>query len=541
MKKLLLFAALFLCGLALVACSGQADTVTTADGLVLTPNADGTAYTVTDYIGTADTVTVPAVHSGLPVTAIGTGAFADTDLVAVDLPDSITAIGIRAFAKCKSLTAITLPDGVQTLGRSAFSGCTALAEVTLSASLAQIDSNTFRDCSALLSITIPDTVTEIGAYAFAYCDEMTVVRMGRGVTKIAKDAFYRCNDLAAVHITDLAAWCRIEFGSNPLTQAGALYLNGTLVTDLVIPDGIGCINDYAFAGCTALQSITLHDDLYKLGEHAFDGCSGIRSATVPASVLANLDSKNLRHLTVLDGSIPADAFRDCTALTTLVLGDKVEEVGDGAFWGCFNLRSVTVGSRVSYIGDFAFEGCVRLCEVINRSELTLIAGDFTDGGISRYAIEVHDRASKLTVEGEFVFYTTDRDCYLVDYVGAEDTVSLPARAQSYQIYNYAFAYRESLLSVDTGDSVTTVGTSAFEGCTNLAQVTIGAEVKLIKMSAFSACHNLSNAVFAVTDGWYTVYIISATEGDPMQVADPATNAQNLRETYLYAFLKRTFL
>ncbi|MBO7243365.1 MAG: leucine-rich repeat domain-containing protein, partial [Alistipes sp.] len=200
----------------------------------------------------------------------------------------VTLIGDRAFYDCDSLTSVTIPDGVTSIGKYAFCGCDSLTSVTIG--VTSIGHSAFRGCDSLTSVTIGNGVTTIGENAFYDCDSLKSITIGNGVTKIGDSAFYYCDSLTSVYISDLSAWCKINFGSinaNPLCYATKILLNGTEITELTIPSDVATIKNYAFIGCTSLTSITIPDSVTSIGDYAFRSCTSLKDvyckpATPPA-------------------------------------------------------------------------------------------------------------------------------------------------------------------------------------------------------------------------------------------------------------------
>jgi len=139
-----------------------------------------------------------------------------------------------------------------------------------------IAAGTFYGCFGLTSATIPEGVSEIGERAFCECRNLKSVSIPSSVKSIGKYAFNFVG-LTAVHITDIAAWCGIDFvgyyyWANPLYYAHHLYMNGIEVKDLVIPDGVTSIGNFAFGGCSGFTSVTIPNSVTSIGVDAFDGC-----------------------------------------------------------------------------------------------------------------------------------------------------------------------------------------------------------------------------------------------------------------------------
>ena len=121
-------------------------------------------------------------------------------------------------------------------------------------------------------------VTQIQSEAFEGCGNLTSVKIPTSIVKIGSSAFYGCDNLTSVHISDLSKWCNIDFSSafgNPLNYAGNLYLNGKLITDLVIPDTVTKIKSNVFEYCTSITSVTIHSNVTSIGSSAFYGCSNL--------------------------------------------------------------------------------------------------------------------------------------------------------------------------------------------------------------------------------------------------------------------------
>lgn len=215
---------------------------------------------------------------------------------------SVTYIGNDAFYRCDGLTSVTIPNSVTEIGDNAFNSCSGLTSVHIEDLAAWCNikfmyssfsnplsyaGHLYLNGQEVKDLIIPDSVTKIGRSAFDECSGLTSVTIPNSVTEIEYHAFRYCSGLTSVHIEDLAAWCKIKFKhktANPLRYAYHLYLNGQEVKDLIIPDSVTTIGDYAFNCCYKLTSVTIPDSVTTIGDEAFYYCPNLTSVTIPNSV-----------------------------------------------------------------------------------------------------------------------------------------------------------------------------------------------------------------------------------------------------------------
>ena len=340
-----LFLSTFLLVLPLLASAYDIEVVN-ADGVTIYYNyiSDGTELEVVKAgNGYAGEVNIPdkVTYNGntLPVTRIGAYAFQGCyNMTSVTIPNSVTTIGNNAFLDCTGLTSVYITDLASwckiafssnplSYAHHLFLNGEEIKDLVIPNSVTSIGHYAFWSCSGLTSVTIPNSVTTIGNGAFRDCTSLTSVTIPNSVTSIGGSAFSGCTGLTSVYITDLAAWCKIDFSdseSNPLYSAHHLLLNSEEVKDLVIPNNVTTIGGWAFRGCEGLTSVTIPNSVTTIGHSALAYCTGLTSVTIPNSVTTIEDA----------------TFYGCTGLTSVIIGNSVTTIGNAAFRDCYRLNTI---------------------------------------------------------------------------------------------------------------------------------------------------------------------------------------------------------
>ncbi len=419
-------------------------------------SSDGTYYSVSDCDASASGgLVIPDTYNGLPV----------------------TQIGYEAFYSCNSLTSITIPDSIRSIGWRNFVACGSLTSIDVDSEniyYTSVDGVLFsKDKTELIrypadktktSYVIPDSVTSIASSAFESCIRLTSVTIPDSIETIGEWAFGDCKNLDAVHITDISSWCNIVFSgvtSNPLYYARNLYLNNELVTEIIIPESVKTINQYAFYNCVSLTSITIPDSVTSIGYSAFYYCTSLASATIGNGVT----------------SINEYAFYCCTSLVSVTIGNAVTTIDSEAFRNCTSLKFLAISNSVTTIGEYAFTNCTSLELItIPDSVISIGAGAFANC-TSLASAEIGNGVAKIR---DYTF----EDCTNLISVTIPDSVI--------RIDYRAFYNCTSLTSITIPDSVTSIGDGAFYDCTSLTSITIPASVTSIGSYAFEYCTSLTS-------------------------------------------------
>ena len=238
------------------------------------------------YSGREEVIEVPEKAGGLPVTVIAGGAFSWHSI--------FDSLGYNPVKK------VTIPDTVTELGDGVFSSCFKLEEVRLPAGLKKIGDTAFSYCYALKAIELPDSLESIGKCAFAYCTSLTGVGIPKGIRSIGTGAFMNCIGITkftggmvdsdgAIYSADqkvllaCPAAAGERFAVKPGTEKIAYgAFAGASVREVMLPEGLREIGNYAFYDCGNLSAPVFPESLVKIGMHAYDSHDyGIKAEMIP--------------------------------------------------------------------------------------------------------------------------------------------------------------------------------------------------------------------------------------------------------------------
>ena len=446
----------------------------------------------------------------------------------------VTSIGEKAFYKCTGLNSITIPESITSIGNDAFNGCTGLTGVNiidiaawcrinfahaLGGNYSLQTSNPlyfahhlYLNGSEIINLVIPNSVTSISVDAFAGCSSLTSVTIPESVTSIGSFAFYGCTGLTKVNINDIAAWCRINFinsindyysnySSNPLCYAHHLYLNGSEVINLVIPESVTSISSFAFYGCIGLNSVTIPESVTSIGKRSFLGCTALETLNYNAVSCADFESQyhpfsGLNISTINIGNsvqcIPAYFASDLNILNSISFPESVTSIGNHAFQRCTGLTSVTIPESVTAIGNYAFLDCTSL-ETLNYNAISCSCSFYGAQNIT--TINIGNAVQSISA-------------YFASGLKKLTNINIPESVTS--IGEKAFYQCTGLSNITIGNSVTSIGSAAFYGCTGLNSIDIGSSLTSIESSAFEECTRLTRVNITDIAAWCRIGFSSYT-------------------------------
>ncbi len=509
------------------------------------------------------------------VTNIGEYAFAYCyNLASINIPDEVVSIGNYAFYNSYELTSMVVPDSVEYIGTNVFGACYGLTSIDVSVNnpnYTTIDGVLFsKDGTELIQCPagktgeyyVPMTVTLIRSSAFDGCWYLSIIAVPENATYDVSHLTSGTNAKNARYIVEtgelIPEWKYYVTESDEVVITGYTVPRGDLempatldgydvvsigdyafsscheLTSVTIPNSVTNIGEYAFACCYNLASITIPNSVTNIGEYAFYNCYNLESVRIPVSVTdVGIDAFGAiwecvvevplnpsfdvsvigDYITVVyydpetgvvNTTWQYDINEDGESITitgvypkpegdliipTEVDGYAVAGIGVCAFEDCIGLRSVTISEGVLSIGYDAFYGCDNLAAIFLPNSLTDIDYTALASNAKLTSIKVGlDNNMYSDIDG--VLFDKNKKAVLRCPGGTVGEYTIPDSVTT--IGTSAFNGCSNLTSVNLPESVTSIGDYAFRSCSNLTSITIPGSVTNIGYHAFSDCKNIES-------------------------------------------------
>ena len=427
---------------------------------------------------------------------IGSYAFRDFDqITSIEIPNSVTRIEKSAFIDCDNLTSVIIPKSVNNIENKAFGRCNSLVNITVEDGNPKYDSR--ENCNAIIetktntlivacnNTTIPNTVKKIGDYSFYDCDflkslilpnsvktigisafescSLTSIILNEGLTSIGESAFMHCGSLESIEIPNTVTTmgggvfhdCKkiksIKLSNSlkslPSKQSEhsnfwptGMFSHCESLNELIIPNSVTSIGDWAFVDCSSLTSLTIPSSVTTVGNNTFNSLPALQSVVLYSAPknMVFFQCPVLTHITwnvksEVDSQKPFDRIKN--QILSFTIGEDVEYIPANICNGMINLESIVIPANIKQIGSHAFANC---------NKLTLVTWNATNSKI-----------------GDAIFQNT---------------------ASKIKCFNF-------------GESVNVIPDFLCDGMSNLTSITMPKNVKVIGKNVFRYCRNLTSVIW----------------------------------------------
>lgn len=457
------------------------------------------------------------------ITIISAFSFKDCySLQTINMPDTIVEIRDSAFENCSSVSQINFSENLTSFSGWVFRNNFNLSVVHLPQKLEYIGWHSFSNCSSLTAITLPPTIKFIDQYAFDGCNNIRMKylfnpgwefppNVGTNIFKDnsynAKGYYYKTigwfesinsdgywNTLNMIEYLKEENFIFKDYGNGDVS---ILSLNNNLSTEnivksisnVVIPyytlnnDKIIGIEENVFQNCN-MSEVMLPDDLHFIKQYAFQNCSNLLSIELPLYNFNKLEyglfesCSSLLSIDIPDNviEIQNECFKNCISLSNIKLPSNIKYIAQNLFENCYSLSTINLHRNISYIYDEAFKNCSNLIS-IDIADSIINLGNSTFENCTNLMSVVLPDGRLLNIPNRFLY-----NCYNIS------TIYLPHTLTT--INDEAFANCSNLISVSIPNYITKIGDAVFENCSLLSNVNLKENITTIGNYAFNNCINL---------------------------------------------------
>lgn len=276
-------------------------------------------------------------------------------------------------------------------------------------------------------------------------------------------------------------------GAKVTSIAAGAFRGQTMITDVVIPEGVTYIGREAFAGCSALVRVKIPTSVTQVGANLFEGTP--------------YDSTLTGELVYINSIL----YRCQSDAVTVSIRQGTTVIAEEAFINRVNLAAIVVPDGVSYIGSNAFKNCSALSQIeIPKSVRDIVANAFD--GTKWYEDRKHGMiyindllyrvAAEIIVQSEQPTGSlSDKDAAEMAKSGVATQVipntNVIVKEDITTICTLAFA-NTPVQTVQLPSTLTTIRYGAFQNCTALKQITLPKSMTFIEGGAFQNCSALTS-------------------------------------------------